>query len=113
MKQLSIFLLSSMLSMVALGGNYSPIKTYDHQTINSVNLKLPSFEKRNAGEMNPGIVAMISGGSFMTAGILTGSLDYGWSSERKQPIKNQPGRLGAIISGGLIFVGGLTYTIVF
>ena len=83
--------------------NYQPYK---------VDLNLTNNKRFKSGELHPGIVLMVGGISFFTAGILTSRVQNG-SNSGYWPWYKQFERTAAITTGITLFASGIIYTINF
>ena len=104
------------LGLAVNAGNESLVIRKDYN-LTSYTIKMPLLDRGDSfGRMDgihPGVVLMLSGASFATAGWLTGRSYQGLGNTVRQGFFEQPGRVAAIITGGVLFTGGLVYTISF
>jgi hypothetical protein len=75
----------------------------------SILLNLP--KPSSAPNMSVGPGMMIGGATFVAAGLLTPPFMVAGSTTQKKPFYQQGPRAAAIISGSIVFVVGIGYTI--
>jgi len=114
MIKINKILLSIIISIIFTFKSYGGENSLVVRNFNESNLNLNlSFHSRfNDDKIHPGIVLMVSGASFFTASLLTGKISNGTGYDYL-PWYRQYARTSGLITGGLLFTGGIIYTISF
>tara|TARA_R100000541_G_scaffold10560_1_gene18433 strand:+ start:2999 stop:3340 length:342 start_codon:yes stop_codon:yes gene_type:complete len=107
-------ILLTSIAVIILGfKSYGGIRSNSNLGFNNpINLNLTPPSRFSNDRIHPGVVLMVSGVSFFTAGILTGRINNGVSSGYLPWYKNY-GQVAAMTTGGLLFTGGIVYTLTF
>ncbi len=98
-----------VLGFKSYGGNQSNINFGFN---NPIDLNLTPSSRFSNDKIHPGVVLIVSGVSFFTAGILTKRINNGIGPGYLPWYKNY-GQVAAITTGGLLFTGGVVYTLTF
>ena len=106
------FLCLLMLSSSLLFGNNPKSLVIIKENTPTINLNLSNFDNRKVSGFHYGHGMMIGGGAFMITSLLTNQTYFGLDNTRSQPLINQKGRFAALITGAVIFLGGVGITII-